>query len=252
MQSSGPAIGASLAGNRHPDNEDTWGSAGDLAWVLDGASRPPHASAAESATAFVARVSTELTRFGGSDQPLPAIVKQVIRAVATDDVFTPAATLALARRRGDQLEWLLLGDASIFIETGDSVIHLTDSRLATVAVAERAAWAASDGDDRDERWLALFDAEQELRNTAGGYWVLADVESAADHAITGTATVTGDVVLATDGVTDALGPAYDTPADLLDELTWSGPERFLMLLHEQLPVAGRQRIDDATVVLLRA
>lgn len=251
MQSSGPVFGASAPGNTHLDNEDSWGTAGALTWVLDGAARPPGAPPVEPAAAFVARVSDALAEHADSDLPLRAIVRQVIETVVTDEVLSPSATLALTRRTGTTLEWLLLGDASIIVESVGGLVHLTDSRLATVCATERAAWAAAvaaGGEDAADRWLELFDAEQEMRNTAGGYWVLADAASAADHALTGKISNVGDVVLATDGVIDGDGTAYVSLNDL-HERARRDPAGFISDLHRSLNASGRQRIDDATVVI---
>lgn len=252
-------FGATLAGTTHPDNEDLWGTSGTLTWVIDGASQPETTVGTWTALDLVRALNNQLVAFGDRDDlTLTEITRQAIRGLLEDrpdDEHGPAATLALTRRNGDTVEWLLLGDAGILLPLEDGVTYFADVRGRTIAVDERRAYLAARAtasDNLPEAWEALYAAEQEERNTPGGYWVVADTETAADHAIAGVATVTGDVVLGTDGFFDGLGTHWATPAAAHSDVTTrQAPGRVLDQLHATL-LTATTAIDDATFAVCRA
>ena len=136
-----------------------------------------------------------------------------IAAVGTADAPGPgpAATVAMLRSRGEELEWLVLGDAGCAVpdEMGQPRV-IIDDRLARVAVAQRQARRRARREGAEPQALAelsqrLYRAELAARNTDGGYWVAADLPEAAEYALTGIAEH-GPALLFTDGMSAQVGP----------------------------------------------
>ncbi len=91
----------------------------------------------------------------------------------------PSATVAVLRERADEVDYLILADCVIVVQTDESVTALTDLRLADLLDRLRRPDASA------EERSHLGDGLQRLRNRPDGYWVaMADPETAA-HAVTG-------------------------------------------------------------------
>src|SRR5690606_8428059 len=54
-----------------------------------------------------------------------------------DHPGTPSAAVGIARRNQDRLEWLVLGDITVLVETNDRLIAEVDNRVSQTAIAER-------------------------------------------------------------------------------------------------------------------
>ena len=206
--------GATAPGRPERANEDRWGARGPLAWVIDGASQPAGTEGALSAADYARRLGEELSvRATWESAALPEILAAAIAAVGTADAPGPgpAATVAMLRSRGEELEWLVLGDAGCAVpdEMGQPRV-IIDDRLARVAVAQRQARRRARREGAEPQVLAelsqrLYRAELAARNTAGGYWVAADLPEAAEYALTGIAEH-GPALLFTDGMSAQVGP----------------------------------------------
>jgi hypothetical protein len=104
----------------------------------------------------------------------------------------PAATLALVRLRGDLLDYIVLGDSTLLVETESGVVERTDRRLSDIAsdVREQIRDHLRGGGGYSSpayRSLLtrLVEAERAFRNTADGYWIAAEDPEAAAQALTG-------------------------------------------------------------------
>jgi Protein phosphatase 2C len=165
----------------------------------------------------------------------------------------PAATVAAARGLGDQLDYLVLSDASVVLDLGGQVQVLTDHRAGDVSRRLRA--------DGQQPTAPLV---RSSRNQPGGYWVAAGLPEAAYEATTGSAPL-GDLcrlLLATDGATrlvDTFG-ALDWSA-ALDAVRDEGPVAWIARTRAAEDAAARaaERTgarprgkvhDDATLVLV--
>ena len=251
--------GASAPGHRGRPNEDCWGARGPLAWVIDGASQPPGTKGSLSARAYALRLSEELsTRAAWDDLALTEILASAIAAVDTASAPGPgpAATVALLRTRGEEVEWLVLGDAGCaMLDAAGRPRVIIDDRLAAVAVAEReerrrARREGSESQVLDELSRRLYRAELAARNTDGGYWVAADVPEAAEHALTGTVDQT-PALLFTDGMAAQVGPDARWETWVRAWQDWSSrPPR--QVVREALAAAHSHpasKADDATLLL---
>jgi hypothetical protein len=154
---------------------------------------------------------------------------------------SPSATVAVLRRRGEALEYLVLGDSPI-------VLRRRDGSFTRVA---------------DDRASALpggrpYTAElvRDHRNEPGGFWVASTDPGAAHQAITGTAPMAqiAEAGLFTDGVTRLADWYGHTWQSIFSCLRAQGPAGLIELVRaaeqQQAPPRGK-RHDDATVVYIR-
>ncbi|MGW0481592.1 protein phosphatase 2C domain-containing protein [Nonomuraea sp. NPDC003214] len=166
-----------------------------------------------------------------------AIADVMARHAGTCDLSnpdSPSATAALARLRGDRLDYLVLCDSAIGLRGRDGgVTVVRDDRLDRLPGGRPYS----------------VELVSSLRNRPGGFWVASTCPSAAARALTGTAEAAGlsGVALFTDGVTrlaDWYGRAW---ADLVEGAR--EPEALIAevrrLERERGPVSGK-RHDDAT------
>ncbi|MGI5378178.1 protein phosphatase 2C domain-containing protein [Streptomyces sp. CA-251387] len=173
---------------------------GGVLVVLDGVTPPRgETGCLHSVPWFTARLGGALTELTVSlpDVPLAdALARAIARTAeahaATCDLShprTPQATVALARWSAEAVEYLVLSDSALLVESTDGAITpCLDDRLARLP---RASLATD----------ALIDAH--IRNKEGGFFTAAADPSAAARAVTGVL-ARGDVrtlVALTDGAT---------------------------------------------------
>jgi hypothetical protein len=80
--------------------------------------------------------------------------------------------VAILRQRGEVLDWLVLADSPIVVETRDEMRVVLDDRTAHLpSYTTKAVWAS--------------------RNSPGGFWVAGTMPEAAYEAVTGSAPIAG-------------------------------------------------------------
>ncbi|MGW0824572.1 protein phosphatase 2C domain-containing protein [Streptomyces sp. NPDC002845] len=165
--------------------------------LLDGVTPPPaDYGCLHSVAWFSARLGGALTELSVSarDLALPEVLGQAISRTAsahaqTCDLShprTPQATVVLARWSPDTVEYLVLSDSALLLETpGGSVTAVLDDRLSRVPRASLSRAATADAT---------------LRNKEGGFFTAAADPSVASRAVTGV--VPRPSVAALAGLTD--------------------------------------------------
>ena len=172
------------------------------------------------------------------DMPLPHALADAIRStVASLRLMpgeSPSSTVSIARRRGDQVDLLVLGDSPIYL--GPDGELLTDDRLARLDLPSRtkAYERLRQGvgyDDVQRALVRAVRAEQlPLLNEPGGYWIAEARPEAGHEAVT--CIVSADLpwlTMLTDGVDkplrhlgisidDVVRRDHDELQDLLQEL----------------------------------
>jgi hypothetical protein len=100
---------------------------------------------------------------------------------------TPSATTAIARVNQGVLEYLVLGDTTIIVETTNGLQVLIDDRVDSTAKVERAeANRYPFGSaEKQAALLKMKHAELAQRNQPGGFWVAAADPGVAVHSIRG-------------------------------------------------------------------
>lgn len=239
---------AAIGKSRSEDLVDTAGSA---AWLLDGASArgDPEACPQHDASWFVCQLSqalaTELCEPAGRDlrdvlatgiERIGSLHAQLCPRIPTG--HGPSATVVIVRRHARELDYLVLGDSTLLVQTaGGEVEHHSDTRLSAIAPhvrdAMRQALSAGHGYDDpgySERIDALLAAERAMRNRDDGYWIAADCPRAALHALTGEYDLADPsaapvrIALVSDGITRAVThlQLYDSWHELIENLVRLG------------------------------
>ena len=188
----------------HGVDEDRIGAVQRLAWVLDGASPlgDERVTGERSDAAWIADTVDGALRSAAQGPPasLVDVTERAIAAVVERSAewshvprVPPSAAFGIvALRDSGGLEYLVLGDVSVVIETADrEVIALTDP---SVARTSRPAMERFEGSLRRTRShavarreidAALIEHRVSSMNRDGGYWIVANDAGAARHAMTG-------------------------------------------------------------------
>jgi len=244
-----------------PNNEDLVAAIDSAAWVLDGSSVPPGLPSCcdRDAVWYVRRLSAGIAA-ALADEAVdlqPAVAAAISAVTAKHEaacpagkdrrVLGPSATIALVRHRGNALDYLLLGDTALLLETDQGVTHQSDRRLAQIAPELRERLRAhlrNGGGYHSPRYrellASLVETERALRNAHGGYWIASNDPGAAYHGITGSCAVgigPGEVrrfALLSDGFerTVALFGHHASWADLMAALVRDGPAKCLAALRD--------------------
>jgi hypothetical protein len=175
---------------------------------------------------------------------------------------SPSATVGIVRAYGgDAIEWLVLGDVHLIIDTDDG-LQVHSQSVDHIGQTERdAATALPIGHpERDRHLVAMKHAMNAQRNTDGGYWVAAADRRAAYRVASGivpTAAVRR-MLLLSDGAA-ALAEVYAATdaAGLLDLAEAEGPETIIKqvrAIEEADPTATAyprtKASDDATAIAI--
>lgn len=267
---------ASWPGSPDKPNEDSFATVADLVVVADGATAP--ASLGTGCIHDPRWYSRELTARAATahvhspDADLADILSQAIQSTASAHKSTcnplhpgtPSSTVAILRDRTLAIDWLVLGDATLVLETPNGLTAVCDDRLFRTNHELRDAVLHTEANDpaRPNRIAALVDAQRGFRNVEGGFWVAASDPNAAYKARRGTEVVEPGSVwraaLLTDGASAAVDAYHLTDwKGLLDLLASSGPTAVLESVRKieaddpTAKVYPRiKRSDDATVAYL--
>lgn len=195
---------------------------------------------------------------------LTLALKRAIRAVGDlhpqcdlEHPGTPSAGVGVVVDRGSALRWLVLGDVTVAVDTGERVEVLVDdrvSRTAALARAEADRWPIGSAEKQAALQL-MKQGELAARNTPGGYWIAAADPDAADHALQGTVTSWERLAVLTDGAArlQAFGVAeWAEGFKILDDAGPAGLIRAVRRAERTDPDGQRwprnKRSDDATAV----
>lgn len=150
---------------------------------------------------------------------------------------SPSTTVALLRLAGGRVEWLVLADSPVVLDTLDGVVPILDGRI----------------EGLPERTVGAVRA---ARNSPGGFWVASTVPEAAHHAVTGSMPVemVSRVGVFTDGGSRLVERFGTTDwKGLLDLAGTGGPHEVIRRTRaaeaRETGTRPGKRHDDATVVL---
>ncbi|BBH66462.1 hypothetical protein ACTI_31470 [Actinoplanes sp. OR16] len=241
----------------------------NAAIVLDGASQP--GSPARSGGWLAEVIGTRL-RDGLAEAPradLVGLLRSVIQAAARDFSLTPgqspSCTVSMVRWNSEHIDVLALGDSPVIALTTDGkVTEIRDDRLSRVAEVEKKEFRESSalfGQDREEAWRKLVDAQRKVRNRSGGYWIVEADPEAAENAVRHTLQVTdvAAIMLMTDGVAHGVD-RYRNPPDwwTAGRIALRDPAALVDLVHrteESDPEGTRWRRskkhDDKAIVVVK-
>lgn len=164
-------------------------TAGSVVVVLDGVSKwfSPESGCRHGTVWYVAQLADQILAHATTPAPLADAVSAAIVDVAdrhrdTCDLthpWTPAATAAVLRESGDTVDYLIIADCVVVVETDQGTTALTDTRLAELLQRIRHP------DAPEELKGHLKDGLYRLRNHPDGYWVASTDPAAARQAVIG-------------------------------------------------------------------
>lgn len=190
---------ATEAGSPARLNEDFAAVAPGIAVLLDGAGLPAgRDTGCVHGIAWYSRTLGGLLVAGAGDsgKPLAEVLGRSIEQVSelhagTCDLRhpdTPSATVVITRQHAGTLEYLVLCDSVLLLQTRNGEARIvTDTRLADLTVplrAERKAMAAGTA-EREAAWRSYGRQIDKARNQPGGFWIAAADPQVADEALTG-------------------------------------------------------------------
>jgi hypothetical protein len=262
---------ATEAAPGRPENEDAALAVGSLVAVFDGVTQPAgiDVGCQHGPAWYVRQLVARLTAAYSAtpDETLPALLAAAIDAVRADHgggcdlrhPGTPAASVAMLRDVGDQVDYLLLSDTFVVLDDGDDLAVVVDKRFERIITSVRKAAlvpGAIGTDDHAARTRWATEQKWAHTNQPNGYWIAAANPYAAHEAVTGTAPAVRAALL-TDGAACAVEQfgLFDW-AGVLDLLTTSGPAELIRRVRvaELADVDGAarpryKRHDDATAGL---
>lgn len=256
-------------GDGRTENEDWYAATEHLVVVLDGATIRTDTGCIHGLPWYVRQLGAAIV--SGTQNPghgLRSVLADAISHVAAlhSDICdlthpgTPSAAAGIIRIGHNTVDWLVLGDITILIETVDGLTAVTDDRVSQTGLTERREC------DRypigtPEKMTAMLTMKQiELasRNTEGGYWIASTDPTAVEHAYVGS--IPHDQVLrfaaCSDGTMRALAlTSIDSHAGVMAVLHRSGPKTLVdrvRAAERNDPLGKRvprnKATDDATAV----
>lgn len=182
-------------------SEDVVGYSNGFMWLIDGAT-PPHNVNANLTYDYVNVLSSYIHLNSFSSDCIKELARVSINQAAhyiesrygefDETDYTPYATLIIVKIDEDCIEYVVIGDSYMVIETSDEILELSDDRLSNVAVDERdylRELIENGVSDTSQEYLdarkRLIEVESGFKNVEGGYWVVGFDEHVLDHALTG-------------------------------------------------------------------
>jgi hypothetical protein len=231
------------------NNEDWTGASRSVAVVLDGITTPPgmdDTGCTHGTPWLVTTLGTSLLVSAErhptttiTDALHDAILSTASQHSATCDLDapgTPSAAVAMIRTTTTTLDYLVLSDAFVVLDTERDIQVITDLRGQDLVAAQRAATFAhpigTEGHTTNRR--AMVDLQRSYRNAPGGYWVAAGKPDAARHAVVGQ-TRLGEVrraAVLSDGAAALIEYGLSDWKGLLDMLEHDGPARLIDRVRE--------------------
>ncbi len=226
------------AGDDSADNEDWYAVSDGLIVVLDGATIRTETGCTHGLPWYVRQLGAAIMSGAQNlDRDLQRVLADAINHVAalhsnTCDLAhpgTPSAAAGVVRISANKVDWLVLGDITVLIDTTDGLTAVTDDRVSQTGLAERRECDRYliGTPEKMTAILAMKQIELASRNKDGGYWIASTDPTAVEHAHVGC--LPRDQVLrlaaCSDGAMRALTLTSITdPAGVMAVLRSSGPK----------------------------
>jgi len=197
------------------DNEDWVSAAPGLIVVVDGATVRTQTGCSHGAAWYATQLGSALSTLASNRElALPSALRSAIQHVANqhrecnlNHPGTPSAAVAVLRNGRSELEYLVLGDITVVLESAGGLEVVVDDRVDTTARTERDTVDRYPigSPEKQSALLRMKHAELAVRNQPGGYWVAAADPNVVTHAITGKVALEGLRVLDTEEITARRG-----------------------------------------------
>lgn len=264
---------ATAAGSAGQPNEDWVGVTPIAVVLLDGLTAPRDldSGCVHGVPWYVSRLgSAILARVADCTVGLGSCLASAIAEVAslhdsTCDLTspgTPQSTVAIARVRGSELEWLVLADSLIILDLGGELRVISDDRVDGAAQAQRdeALRSHVGTAEHDQGVSRLVQTQRSLRNQPDGYWVAAADPANANEALSGAAPLceVKRVAVLSDGAARLVEFGIMSWEKILTTLDQKGPQGLIDEVREveATDLQGERwprykASDDATAVVAR-
>lgn len=256
-------------------SEDAIGYNNNFYWLLDGATPPNEGNNHDLTHEYVNTLSACLSYFSISSNTVEDLLR--LSTNETKRIFEqkydldnlpylPYSTVVLVHV-GTQLNYLILGDSTLYLETGDKSYELSDCRLKKVATVEREYVhrlrmlnVPENSTEYIEARKRLILEEFKMQNVNGGYWVSTFDSDAVNHAITGKIALNGNtsILLASDGFLRILNNCdyYSSMNELVTKIKSKGSTHIISKLRDleespsKLKKSTSSKHDDASFILV--
>lgn len=257
---------ASWSGSPVSPNEDFAAVAGGTVVVLDGLTARTASGCKHGVSWYVRNLAHGI--LANSDKgpgiALACGIEYVSRMHASNCDLkhpgTPSAAVAILDLEGAQIEYLVLADVTLVLESQEGIQVITDQRVSASAAPERAEVDALPIGSKEKAGALIRMKEAELRerNTEGGYWVASSDPGVVERGLSGTLSTPSllQAAVMSDGaarVVDLFG-LLDW-RELLDALNADGPMKVLKTVRTQesadpsgLKWPRNKQSDDASIV----
>lgn len=186
-------------GSTEVPNEDMVLATPQLVVVADGAGVPAgfETGCIHGTAWYVSQLTTQIAACTATTPTadLRSVLAGALTTVASmhsdtcnlDTDNTPSATVAILRIGTQDLDYLVLSDATVAVQLDTKTHVISDDRIAGLFEDLRQAvrTAPTGTPEREARLMELVTTQRKLRNVDGGYWVAGATPDAAAHAITG-------------------------------------------------------------------
>jgi hypothetical protein len=245
-------------------NEDFVSAEGHVLVVVDGAGIRGAEYLCQHGVAWYARtLGNELVErlLGRPVERVRDVVAESIRTVtaahsdtcAVGDPSSPQASVAVVRRASDRVEYLVLGDAFVLLETAPPRV-ITDERERAVrdAATHRLKQLTPGTEDYERERHRAIETMRARRNHHGGYWIAKDDPRAAHEAVVGSIDVESGACVAvlSNGAARLVEPYRVTGwQGVLETLHSDGPDGVLRNLRDSEGRTG-EAPDDASIAYM--
>ncbi len=161
---------------------------------------------------YVSKLGTHL--FATASDPAVTLADALARAIKDvaalhadtcdlEKIGAPSAAVGAVRLGEDSVDYLVLADVTILLETVEGLSVISDDRVVDTV---------SDLEGQENIGAQVMERRARYRNQSGGYWVAAADPSIAEHTITGHIRHAGlrNAVLMTDGAARLVTPFAQT------------------------------------------
>lgn len=184
-------------------NEDIIGTFQNVAWVIDGATpifNKSYISDENDVVWIVREINNEISNFISDNRTLEEILMNTVNKVyetalgingklaEAPGYELPTFTIIMTRIINNLLEYYVLGDCGILINTKGKIQYITDNRIEKFSKENQKSIKQiqlSNAPDKDARILRRLQETRKLLNTKEGYWVGSLDAKGIAHGITG-------------------------------------------------------------------
>jgi len=246
---------ATVPGSSSKPNEDAIAATSQVIAVIDGVTAPQglETGCVHGTPWYARNLSSRIVVTEQSAIELRVVLARAIADVADshratcdlESEGTPSGTVAILRLTDKSLDYLVLSDATVVIETVSGVIAVTDKGVEQVAgsLANAAKTARVGTFERKTRLEEFVSEQRKWRNVKGGYWLAGAVPEAAEHALVGSVPLSDvrSAAAMTDGASSLV--------DLYAQLTWDeAPSRLAKVgPHGWIEHVRRVEVEDSDV-----